>query len=91
MTDIDIINRISDSYDCNNLKYLSSKSTLFIDTMVNKIIENSITLFNNRLIRLIQNYFNSKVLIPYIPNIPYISGPNSVSYHYIPSLYVYWD
>ena len=70
-------------YECSYILNMKKKDKDFLKAIVKYIKETNFTVKNKTIVTLIYNYFFKKSLLP---NVNYITGPFTLSYHYIPSL-----
>jgi hypothetical protein len=77
------LNNLMTKYECSYILNMKKKDKNFLKALVKYIKETNFTVKNKTIITLIYNYFFKKSLLP---NVNYITGPFSLSYHYIPSL-----
>ena len=77
------LNNLMTKYECSYILNMKKKDKDFLKALVKYIKETNFTVKNKTIVTLIYNYFFKKSLLP---NVNYITGPFSLSYHYIPSL-----
>ena len=77
------LNNLKTKYECSYILNMKKKDKDFLKAIVKYIKETNFTVKNKTIVTLIYNYFFKKSLLP---NVNYITGPFSLSYHYIPSL-----
>ena len=75
--------KICKEYKTNYIKNMNQKDKEFVRSVINYSINNKDDKCNKTLIILLYNYFNN---ISKLPIVDYITGPFTLSYHYIPSL-----
>ena len=78
-----LMKKICKEYNTNYIKDMNQKDKEFVRSVVNYSINNEDDNCNKTLIILLYNYFNN---ISKLPIVDYITGPFTLSYHYIPSL-----